>query len=217
MRFLILLPAIALYSCGKGKNKDSINPEHTKVATLLIHKDTLKESFQQEDTPGNEYLTATLKPIRENFKRINSIAKWTSTVRKELDDSNEGGEALFYYSGGVLEKIVTRQFGETFQQLTEYYLLKGQLSFEFEKSYTYNRPIYYDSTSMKENNDNQAFHFEKSEIEEDRSYFEKGKLIHQANNQDCGSPFANDYLLDEQKRIVAEFKRIYILNNIGNR
>ena len=103
---------------------------------------------------------------------------------------------------------MTRHFGETFQQLIEYYLLNGQLSFVFEKSFKYNRPIYYDSTSMKENKDNQAFDFEKSEIVEDRSYFEKGKLIHQMNNQDCGSPFADGYLMEEQKRIVSDFAKL---------
>jgi hypothetical protein len=203
--------SILLVCCNSAKQKDtdlvkqSVN---TKGDTLHIDKAILKETFQQEDTAYNEFLTGRLKPIRENFKRINSIAKWTSTDKKELNESTEGGEATFYYSAGVLEKIVTRHFGETFQQLTEYYLLHGQLSFVFEKSFKYNRPLYFDSTSMKENNDNQAFDFEKSEIAEDRSYFEKGKLIHQVNNQDCGSPFANDYLLDEQKRIAVDFDKL---------
>ncbi|MEO6254797.1 MAG: hypothetical protein ABIO79_15915 [Ferruginibacter sp.] len=99
---------------------------------------------------------------------------------------------------------MTRHYGETFQQLTEYYLLKGQLSFVFEKSYKYNRPIYYDSAS-------QAFDFEKFEIIEDRSYFENRKLIHQVNNQDCGSPFADNYLLEEQKRLNPDFDKLKIM------
>jgi hypothetical protein len=65
---------------------------------------------------------------------------------------------------------------------------------------------------MKENNDTAVFNFERSEITEDRSYFESGKLIHQANNQDCGSPFTDDYLMDEQKRIVASFKELVALS-----
>ena len=186
-------------------NKPSAN---TEVDTLHIDKVALKETFQQEDTAYNEYLADRLKPIRENFRRINSIATWTSTEQKELNESTEGGQATFYYSNGVLEKIVTRHFGETFQQLTEYYLLKGKLSFVFEKSYKYNRPIYYDSTSMKENKDNQAFDFEKSEIIEDRSYFDNEKLIHQVNNQDCGSPFASDYLSKEQMRLKTDFDKL---------
>jgi hypothetical protein len=208
---LLAITAVFFFSCNSTKQNDTVSIEQstaTRLDTFRIDTAILKETFQQEDTAYNEYLAGRLKPIRENFKRINSISKWTSVDKKELDESTEGGEATFYYSNNVLEKIVTRHFGETFQQLTEYYLLNEQLSFVFEKSYKYNRPIYYDSTSMKENNDNQAFDFEKSEITEDRSYFDKGKLIHQVNNQDCGSPFANDYLLSEQKRITADINKL---------
>ncbi len=162
----------------------------------------------EEDLPVNEYLTERLKPIRANYKRINSITNWTNIDTKELWETTEGGEAKYYYQKRQLEKITTRHFGETFQQLTEYYLMNGQLSFVFEKSYKYNRPMYYDTAAMKENNDTEAFDFEKSEIVEDRSYFENGKLLHQLNNQDCGSPFADDYLLEEQKRIKTGFEKL---------
>ena len=208
---LLAITAVFFFSCNSTNQNDTVSIEQstaTRLDTFRIDTAILKETFQQEDTAYNEYLAGRLKPIRENFKRINSISKWTSVDKKELDESTEGAEATLYYSNNVLEKIVTRHFGETFQQLTEYYLLNEQLSFVFEKSYKYNRPIYYDSTSMKENNDNQAFDFEKSEITEDRSYFDKGKLIHQVNNQDCGSPFANDYLLSEQKRITADINKL---------
>ena len=175
-----------------------------------LHKDTfqLKETFNEEDIPVNEYLTDRLKPIRINFKRINSIKNWTSVDTEELSGSTEGGEAKYYFQKVQLEKIVARHYGETFQLQTEYYLLKGQLSFVFERRHKYNRPLYYDSTAMKENNDTEAFDFDKSEVIEDRSYFENGKLLHQINNQDRISPFADDYLLEEQKKIKADFDRL---------
>ena len=181
-----------------------------KSSIATLYKDTvvLKETYNEEDVIVNEYLTKRLNPIRKNFKRINSITNWTSSNKKDLWESTEGGEATFYYSNGVLEKIVVKIFGETFQQLSEYYLLKGKLSFVFEKSYKYNRPMYYDSIVMKENKDTEAFDFEMSEIIEDRSYFENSKLIHQLNSQDCGSPFADDYLLEEQKRIQINFDKL---------
>jgi len=203
--------SLLFVGCNSTQQEDTnLNKSlaNTEVDTLYIDKVALKETFLQEDTAYNEYLADRLKPIRENFKRINSIATWASTEQKELNESTEGGQATFYYSNGVLEKMVTRHFGETFQQLTEYYLLKGKLSFVFEKSYKYNRPIYYDSTSMKENKDNQVFDFEKSEIIEDRSYFDNEKLIHQVNNQDCGSPFASDYLSKEQMRLKTDFDKL---------
>lgn len=215
--FILTLTTVIFIGCGTdNKNKDETAFDTTATATVttvkvdsLQHDSVeLQETFNQEDLPVNEYLTQRLKPIRANFKRINSIANWTSIKSKDLWETTEGGEAKFYYLNGHLEKITARHFGETFQLLTEYYLLKGRLSFVFAKSYKYNRPMYYDSTSMKENNDTEAFDFEKSEIVEDRIYFENGRLLHQINNQDCGSPFADDYLLEKQKRIKGDFEKL---------
>jgi hypothetical protein len=208
---LLVFTGMLVIGCDQGAQKTGAIAEqaiNTKSDTLPVEKVALKETFQEADTVYNEYRVERLKPIRENFKRINSIAKWTSTDTIELEESTEGGEAIFYYSNGNLEKIIARHYGETFQQLTEYYLLNGQLSFVFDKTLKYNRPITYDSASMKENKDDQTFDMKKSTIEEDRSYFEKGKLIHQVNNQDCGSSFADDYLLGEQKRILPYFDQL---------
>lgn len=122
----------------------------------------------------------------------------------------------FYFQENKLEKIITRHFGETAQKLTEYYLLNGELSFVFEKLYKYNRSIYWDLKAKEENNDTEVFNFEKSEIMEDRSYFTDGKLLHQINNQDCGSPFASNYLLEEQERLLTEFRNLIILIKKNN-
>ena len=65
---------------------------------------------------------------------------------------------------------------------------------------------------MKETNDTEVFNFEKSTIIEDRSYFDNGILLHQLNNKDFGSPFADDYLLKEQKRIKEDFEKLIKLN-----
>lgn len=219
--FIPAMLSVIFISCNSDKqNSPNLKSQVTAPLAQKPQPDTvtLKETFRETDPVVNEYLTEKLKPIRANFKRINSVAKWTKTEKKDIWETAEGGEANYYYLNGVLEKIVTRHFGETFQQLTEYYLMNGELSFSFEKHYRYNRPIYYDSASMKENNDDQAFALERSEIVEDRSYFEKGKLIHQINNQDCGSPFADEYLLEEQKRLKAEFAKLLGLitkNKIG--
>jgi hypothetical protein len=205
----ILLTVISI-SFGQNINSTS-SKEINEIENIQTdHNDTieLKETFNQENIPVNDYLTERLKPIRANFARINLITDWTSINKKDLRETTEGGEGVYYYLNKRLEKIVIREYGEMFQQLTEYYLIDNHLSFVFEKSYKYNRPIYYDTKMMKENNDTEAFDFEKSEIIEDRSYFENGKLIHQLNNQDCGSQFADDYLLEEQQRILANFEQL---------
>lgn len=203
--------AATLISCGTGNQKETPAGKIEKtVMRDRSPKDTFgfKETFNQENIPANEYLAEKLKPIRVNFRRINSIANWTTIDTKGLSETTEGGEAKFYYLNGQLNKITTWQLGETFRLLTEYYLLNGQLSFVLERTYKYNRPFYYDSVAMKENNDTEVFDFKKSEIIEDRSYFENGKLLHHINNQDCGSPFSAEYLLQEQKRIIADFGKL---------
>ena len=128
--------------------------------------------------PGEkESMTYGINSIRNNFKRINAINQWTAISQKELSESVEGGVAKFYYQEKKLEKIVARHYGETYQEISEYYLQDGQLSFVLEKTYRYNRPMYYDSAAMKANNDTEIFNFDKSTIMEDRFYFEQGKLI----------------------------------------
>ena len=203
MKLIIyILIYLLLSSCGQSNSEQIVTTVSDTTTTNGLQTDTVelkvKESFNEEDLPANEYLTDRLKPIRANFKRINSIANWTfiDTLNIE-DESIEGGEAAFYFQNKQLEKILKRNFGEMSQWLTEYYLLNGQLSFVFERRYQYNRYFL-----------DKEFDFDKSEIIEDRSYFENGKLLHQINNQDCGSPFANDYLLEEQKRIKTYFDKL---------
>ncbi len=110
----------------------------------------------------------------------------------DLSESTEGGKATFYHQNDRLEKIVVQHFGETGQKLTEYYFLKYQLSFVFEKELVYNRPIYQDSTRMEENNDDEVFDINQSKVMEQRSYFKNGKLLHQTNRQNYNAPMAEE-------------------------
>ena len=191
------------------KSKDLINSKQNQTKQFeLLDTTVLTVSTNVNDELGSEYLFEKLKPIRENFKRINSIQKWDSIVNIETWESTEGGRVAFYYSKSTLEKVIVRQLGETYQLLIEYYLHDEMLSFAFEKSFEYNRPIDWDSAKMIEFNDNQVWDFDKSEISETRNYFENGILLRQLFNQDCGSPFAEEYLKFEQTRIHSDFKRI---------
>lgn len=202
-----ILIFLSAFNPGYSQNT-KINTSKEKQATNRYDIIKARASFNKEDLPVNEYLTDKLKPIRENFKRINSIEKWHSIKQRDLFESTEGGEAKYYYQKNKLEKIITRIFGESGQILTEYYLLNGQLSFVYEKNYKYNRPLYYDTKAMKENNDTEAFDFDKSEITENRSYFVNGKLIHILNSEDYGAPFSSDYIAEEQKSILEEYHKL---------
>lgn len=212
---LILLLA-AIIACNEAEQKNNAGA-NSRVQTIAggVGQDSvlLKESSNEDDLSVNEFLTNSLKPIRTNFKRINSIIKWDSVIKRDLEKTTEGGEASFYYSKGQLEKIIVQQYGETFQQLNEFYLLNGLLSFVLEKSLKYNRPIYYDSAAMKEYNDTEIFDIKKSEMIEDRSYFENNRIIHQLNNRDSVTAFSNDYLKKEkeQQRIKADFDQLMLI------
>ena len=77
----------------------------------------IKISENEIDEPINEYLTQKLIPIRENFKRVNSIENWT-----EIDDvyadklitefkNNLTNDALMNRNATALEKKYKKSSG----------------------------------------------------------------------------------------------------------
>ncbi len=205
---LSLTAAFLFFSC-----ESTVNVGNREVSNENADTSLLVESYNVIDPVVNEYLKDELAPIRANFKRINSIdiKDWSLVLEKELNETSEGGEARFYYWNSKLEKIVVRRYAETGQSLSEFYLLNGELSFVLERTCNYNRPIYYDSTMMKENDDTEAFDPQKAETLEDRSYFSKGKMIHAIASGDCGAPFNQEYLDMEEKRLKSQ---LTILTNM---
>ena len=200
---IILIGGKAFNNTSADYKSNSIRYEGHFDPDTTVSK-IMEVSYNEEDIIFNDYLVERLKPIRTNFERINSIDKWSSITNKELWETTEGGDASFYYTNDDIEKIITMEYGETFQKVTEYYFLMDEISFVIEKTCKYNRQIYYDSTAMIANNDTEVFDFEKSEVIVDKSYFEKGKLIHQICDGDCGAPFSDDYLLEEEIRIKSK-------------
>jgi len=204
---------LTLISC-KDNGQKSV-PQNDRFELVPEPAKNLREKYNPQekdslksDTVFEGYLGERLKPIRENFKRINEITAWSSIDKRKLNQSTEGGAATYYILKDTLLKVVAIHFGETGKSIQEFYTKNGQLSFVFEQQYQYNRPITWDSTAMKENNDKETFDIDKSEVIEDRSYFENGVLIQQINNQDCDSPFAKDYLKEEQVRLKTEFEKL---------
>jgi hypothetical protein len=195
------------FSCGKGHN----NKSRTETVSNLGSADTLPHPVKQQTAAHKtESISHTewLKLIRENCRRINLITHWSAVKTEELFETTEGGEATYYNQNGRLEKITTQNFGETYQQIREYYLMDGQLCFVFEKSFQYNRPMYYDTTAMKENNDTEAFDMDKSKITETRSYFLKGKLFHRNVNGISTSHNVKDSLEEEKEIMLGDFQRL---------
>ena len=178
------------------------------LVMVTIGNSQTKVEEKTKKTDGSIPLDEKLQAIRENFKRLNAVANWSAITAAPIWDSAEGGDATYYFLDKNLEKIITQQFGETFQLLTEYYLKDGKLSFVFQRVYRYNRPIYNTEKLKEKYPDMVVFDFKKSKIVEGRSYFNEGKLIHQVKDKDLGDPFAYDAPLEDQKRILTDFKRL---------
>ena len=166
------------------------------VSFAQKQKIILKESQQSETLIENNQ-NSDIKLIQANFKRINTIGKWSKITQYETDDSADGGYINYYYNNDKLEKVVVRKFGESGQYLAEYYLLKAKLSFVFEKDLKYNVPYY-----LKE------FNYDDSEIIEDRFYYLNNKLITYKSNQDDGAPFSDSFIKNEEKRVLKEFNQL---------
>jgi len=183
----------------------------TVFLTLHFYGCIAKDNTNRKDSVRNLKQTEigskkeSLKAIQLNFKRINSIPQWDHIKKIELFESTLGGFASYYFSKGKLEKIVAHYYGETFQEIDEYYLSKGELSFVFEKTYDYNRPIYWDTVKMKSLNDKEVFDFEKSTISEQRNYFHSGKLVKQLKSDVGGKSSMQKQLKIEETRIEAAF------------
>lgn len=200
---------------GCNDNREKAVSQNDRLELVPEPDKDLREKYEQQkkdslksDTVFEEYLGDRLNPIRANFNRINEITEWTSVDKRKLNQSTEGGAATYYFLQDTLLKVVAIHFGETGKNIQEFYTKNEQLSFIIEQHYQYNRPITWDSTAMKENNDTETFDINESEIIKERSYFENGVLIRQINNQDCGSPFTEDYLKEEQDRLKREFEQL---------
>lgn len=167
--FCCILYCLTLIACKNKANKKQIPPagSETIISTIAppVKADTVYSN--PEASAGDSMIAA----IKENFKRINQIKKFSRIDTITLEESTEGGELKKYFLNQQLQKMIEHHLGETYQTLTEYYYLQGKLSFVYEKNLRYNRPIYYDSAAMKASGDTEAFDLSKASITETRSYF----------------------------------------------
>lgn len=160
------------------------------------------------DTAASPYLATQLRLIRANYRRVNAITEWTFTISRDLDEPGERGDATFYLVNGQLEKVVVWYLGERAQRQVTYYVLKDQPSFVLEQTYTYDRPINYDSAASNQARGAEPFGLANSTVEESRSYFIHGRLVQQLSKQDCEGPLAADCLHQKQQRLLGNFKAL---------
>lgn len=208
-----LFALLFVSGCLNNEQKPAAQDDRIEIASgadegVDAGKDSLPQASATSDTTYQEYMGERLKPIRANTTRINGFQGWTKVDKRKVDETAEGGSAEYYFIKDTLLKITVFQFAETGKIIRDFYTRNSELSFVLEKTYKYDRPITWDSTAMNESHDTAVFDGDSSEVIVDESYFEKGVLIRQINNQDCGSPFAEDYLKEEGVRLKEEFLRI---------
>ena len=175
-----------------------------------VQKSPLLDSIPSEPIDTSKTLVpivfeewkSRLSSIEANVNRIDTIKNWTKFFSKELEISTEGGDATFFQNDTLTEKIEVNIFGETFQEHNEYYLLNNRLSFVLVKKYVYNRPMYYDSAAMKENNDSVTFDFSKSTIQYNRFYFNNDKIVYAITPEKVDTVSAGKALTEETNRIL---------------
>lgn len=205
---LSLFPLLFVISCVS--KSETVEEQKSKQTSA-----SLKGAgyLSEEDTKAKTYLEDQLRPIKDNVKRINAVPgkEWSSIVTKDLTDEEERGEATFYYYNSSLSKIAVQFYGETGQQLMEYYLMKDKLSFVLERDIKYNRPVYNTAHAGK-NEDSVAFDTTKSEITETRYYFQYGILVYVAGSKHEGSPLSKDYLDEKQHRLLTGFTALVKLS-----
>jgi hypothetical protein len=185
---------------------DTASPTHTSVVLP-------QDIGVYQDTAENKQLLQDVQTIQNNFKRLNATTAWMRIDSISLEESTEGGIAKFYYLQEGLAKIIVQNFGETGRQATEFYLLNGALSFAFEKTYFYNRPIYYDTAAMKTYGDEEVFDMKKAKVAELRSYFKNNTLLYQVPGTSNNEPISKEHLLQEEKRISSYLSRLRQMAN----
>ena len=113
-----------------------------------------------------------IKDIRLKYNNIReNLHSYDTTMIQIWDESTEGGQATGYFDNGKLKQIEIVWLGETGKHQIEYYFNEGKLIFAFDQYFDYNRPIYWDEKTAKENGDNEVFDPKKTTIKEDRYYF----------------------------------------------
>ncbi len=159
-----------------------------KIAVLFILTNLI--NFGASDIEGK------IAQIRKDFSSTNAVKNYVIKEVEDPDQSTDGGVVKYYLQDGVVKKIVAEYFGESGNNLTEYYIKNGKVYFIFDKTEKYNVPYYVDSKWYKENEikNGEIFDKRKSKFFEKRYYFDENeKLIR---------------YIDENKKIVENGKKL---------
>jgi len=153
-----------------------------------------------------------IQSIDKKVKKINADSTLYSRSSQELDIGGEGGKATFYSKEDTVVLVEKTEYGETFRTEKSYYFddISGELIYMEERQYRYNRPIYYDAKTARENNDTEAFDERRSVVTTYFHYFEKGRLFYRSNEN--GKPEDKTQWERLGKELISELSVIYQQN-----
>jgi len=149
-----------------------------------------------------------ISDIRENFRVINEDRNLIigDTINLVGESSERGFLIKIADSKGNLRKMVVNYYGETGQNIEEYYVIDGRLFFYFTKKINYNRPIYYDKKMAAENGDNEVFDIKKSKIEDTRFYFGTDQKLIQMIDKNGAVIRDKKKMSDSEADILQEYR-----------
>ncbi len=144
-------------------------------------------------TPADSMEAVILK-IRKEYARIKSDSAKCRIVHQDVwGESTEGGEIVRYFEGEQLIKVVSTFFGETGNNVTEYYFSVGKLFFCYQRLTTYTKPM--SGIARK--------------VVEDRYYLDNLKLIRWLKSN--GKIADKTLYLAKRKELMEELTRLLSL------
>ena len=196
-----LVSVIGMTSCKDSNLKpvEIVEATDTKDSSEDdVQEDMLNVLTNEKDLLINEGSEQVVKSLIPIFNRINAFTGWAHISTMDFTtETGEGVTKLYYNKELQVEKIVVRKYEKEQQSLDVYYLNEGQVALVIMQLFAYNADI-----------KDKAFSVEESEYTKDCNYFAEGKLVSIMSNQDCGAPFAQDYLVEVDKEIKEEVKKL---------
>ena len=122
--------------------------------------------------------------------------------------SLESGCVDFYYANSRLEKALGRYYGESWQQIKEYYFLDKKPSFVFAKYYHYNAPVYLDSATAAKEGSDFFFNGDSSKIDLTRTYPLDGEIIKIVSTIEDVPSFKESSKKEAQKKLDEELAQL---------
>lgn len=163
---------------------------------------------------GNVNVESKIAQIRKDYASANAIKNYIVKQIEDDEQSIEGGVIRYYFQNGIVKKIITEYFGETWRGTTEYYVKNGKVYFIFNRTEKYNVPYYINADWYRENDVEigEVFDSKKSEIFEKRYYFDENmKLIRYTDENKKNIENAQKFK-EIEKDILSEYFRIKIRN-----